>query len=351
LVRALDQGGSGGVIVIDEERKAATLTAGAEQILNLAGTRGTGVSLDVLPVALLQVARDAAASRRPISGRTVEIPAGRAPRLALRVTAIPWEVGATRSSVALVLTDLTSIRQLERHVLQLDRLASLGTFAAGMAHEIKNALVAGRTFIDLLLENNRDQELAQIVRREMGRIDTMVTRMLRFAARSGGTFSTVHIHEILDHSLRLVEAQLEEKSITLTQSLNAASDLVHGDERELHQALVNLLLNAVEAMGSRGNLRVGTQLRPGTGLASAAPEDAQQTRLWITIEDTGSGIPAEIMERLFEPFVTTKPKGTGLGLAITQGIVRQHRGTIVAKSPPGQGTTFTITLPSIAPAP
>jgi len=350
FVNALHQGCGAGVILIDQERKAATLTAGAEQILNLATTRGTAVSFDVLPVALLQLARDAATTGRPISGRTVEIPAGRTPRLALRVTAMPLEGDATRSSVALVLADLTLIRQFERHVLQLDRLAGLGTLAAGMAHEIKNALVAGRTFIDLLLEKNQDQELAQIVRREIGRIDTMVTRMLRFAGRSGGTFSAVHMHEILEHSLRLVEGQLGEKSITLTQSLDAGSDVVNGDEHELQQALVNLLLNAVEAMGPRGNLKVGTRLRQGTGPDSEVPEDSDETWLCITIEDTGLGIPVEIMDRLFEPFVTTKPNGTGLGLAITQGIIRQHRGTIAAKSPPGQGTTFTITLPAIDPA-
>ncbi|MGH7973222.1 MAG: two-component system sensor histidine kinase NtrB, partial [Limisphaerales bacterium] len=203
---------------------------------------------------------------------------------------------------------------------------------------VKNALVACKTFIDLLLEKNQDTELAQIVHREMGRIDTLVSRMLKFAGRGAINYGPIHVNEIIERSLRLLERQMEDKSIVLVRSLEAQPDLVPGDEHELQQALVNLLLNALEAMALKGTLTVtsavtSSALGPG--------------HLTIAIQDTGIGIPPEVLSRLFEPFVTTKPSGTGLGLAITKQIVHHHRGTITARSHPGQGTTFTIVLPML----
>jgi two-component system sensor histidine kinase HydH len=244
----------------------------------------------------------------------------------------------------LVFDESSSVSHLREHIERLNRLASLGTLAASMAHEIKNALVAGKTFIDLLLENNQDAELAQVVRRELGRIDLMVSRMLRFARPGEFRSHKVHLHEILDHSLRLVEPLMEAKPVSVTRSLVAVEDVVDGDEHELQQAFVNLLLNAVEAVGPNGKITVTTNL------ARAAVEVPTHSsgQLQVTIHDTGIGIAPENMTRLFEPFFTTKPTGTGLGLAITRRILQQHRGEISAKSPPGEGTTFTILLPAIA---
>jgi signal transduction histidine kinase len=242
----------------------------------------------------------------------------------------------------LVFDESSSVSHLEEHIERLNRLASLGTLAASMAHEIKNALVAGKTFIDLLLENNQDAELAQVVRRELGRIDAMVSRMLRFARPGEFRSRKVHLHEILDHSLRLVEPLMEAKPASVTKSLVAVEDVVDGDEHELQQAFVNLLLNAVEAVGPNGKITVRTDLT-GSTAKTPAPSLA---RLQVTIHDTGIGIAPENMKHLFEPFFTTKPSGTGLGLAITRRILQQHRGEISAKSPPGEGTTFTILLPA-----
>ena len=134
--------------------------------------------------------------------------------------------GRKDSGVVVVLNDLTPARQLEERLEQLDRLANVGTLAATMAHEIKNALVAGKTFIDLLLEKHQDAELVEVVRREMSRIDAIVSRMLKFAGPARPAFSEVRLHEVLDHSLRLVQPQLEGKSIALSRSFQAAPDLL-----------------------------------------------------------------------------------------------------------------------------
>jgi two-component system sensor histidine kinase AtoS len=238
----------------------------------------------------------------------------------------------------LTLVCLKSTHQFRQQIRQLDRLANMGTLAAGMAHEIKNALVAGRTFLDLLLEKNTDAELVQIVRRENGRIDAIVSRMLRFGSSTTTSLKAVHLHEVLDHALRLVQPQVSDKLIVLERAFRANADTIQGDEYELQQAFVNLLLNSLEAMSDKARLTIATE--------NPAPSGNAPPCLKIVVQDTGAGILSEHMERLFEPFFTTKDSGTGLGLAITRRIIEGHNGTISVDSMPGQGTTFTVLLPS-----
>jgi two-component system sensor histidine kinase HydH len=216
--------------------------------------------------------------------------------------------------------------------------------AASMAHEIKNALVAGKTFIDLLLEKDPEADLAGVVRREIGRIDSMVTQMLKFAGPSKGVTGPLHLHDVLDHSLRLVRPQMESKELSVNRAFDAAQDFLKGDEYQLEQAFVNLMLNSVEAMGAGGMLTVKTHSLAASfphGVAEAAP-----ARIRISVSDTGIGIPPEEQSHLFEPFFTTKPSGTGLGLAITRRILEEHGGGITVESKPGHGTTFHIVLPT-----
>lgn len=332
------------VILIDPERATATLMGGTDLLQAFKEVRSRA-PLDVLPAPFRTFVTEAVAAGKPIGPRTVGLPPERDRKgLMLGITAVPLdEGGRAHPRVALVLNDLTSLGEFEERALQLERLASLGTLAAGMAHEVKNALVACKTFIDLLLEKHQDAELAQIARREMSRIDTIVTRTLKFAGNSTRDLTTVRAHDVLDHCLRLLERQIEDKSITLTRALEAGTDLVQGDEHELQQAFVNLLLNAVEAMSPKGTLTVTTRLHPTNGEAHQA--EAEPVQLHVIIQDTGPGIPPEVMARLFEPFVTNKPNGTGLGLAITQRIIHQHRGTVSARSAAGHGTVFTVALP------
>ena len=220
---------------------------------------------------------------------------------------------------------------LSENLRRLDRLANLGLVSASVAHEIKNGLVAVTTFVELLAAKGGDAELADVATRELARINALATQMLRYAAPRPKAFATVGAHELLDHSLRLLEHQMAGRLITLRRDFRAANDAVPGDESQLQQAFMNLFLNAVEAVGSNGAVGVATE--------------NSATHLKISVTDSGPGIRPENLARLFEPFFTTKKNGTGLGLAISRRVVEEHRGTIEVRSEPGQGSVFIVTLP------
>jgi len=334
-----------GVILIDGKKQVASLNSQARTLLGLSPDQAARPSLAALPVALRTMVRQALSSGKSPADRQVQLRTGGQGTATLQASAVPLQAGRKNSGVVLVLNDLTPVQQIEQHIQQLDRLASVGTLAAGIAHEIKNALVAGKTFVDLLLEKHKDAELVEVVRREMGRIDALVSRMRNFAGPDRPAFREVCLHEVLDHSLRLIQPQLEAKLVSVNRSFLASPDVLHGDDYQLQQAFVNLFLNALEAMGPNGTLSVATKLLPDSTVPDGLPKAAQGTQLRLTIQDNGIGIPPQNMARLFEPFFTTKPTGTGLGLLITRRIIQEHRGAITVESQPDQGTTFQITLP------
>jgi signal transduction histidine kinase len=230
----------------------------------------------------------------------------------------------------------------QENMQRLDRLANLGTLSAGVAHEIKNGLTPIKTFIELLLQKSEEmdladeeKELAAVVARELLRIDSLASQMLKFAAPKATSFSNLQIQDVLEHSLRLLQHQLSGKMISVKRDYKARPDTARADEARLQQVFMNILFNAVEAMGVNGTLTLST----------GASETAGKKCLLVQIRDTGIGIPAENLSRLFEPFFTTKKNGTGLGLAISQRIIQEHQGKIEVKSEPHKGSIFTISLP------
>jgi nitrogen-specific signal transduction histidine kinase len=325
-----------GVVLVDGESGVATVTPEAGRILGLAADEASELPVEALPASLASIAREALASGKPSASRQIEIRSEKQGG-SVFVSAVPLHSGSTNSTVVLTLHTLNSTSQFQQQIRQLDRLANAGTLAAGMAHEIKNALVAGRTFLDLLLEKNTDSDLVQVVRRETARIDAIVSRMLRFSGSTATVLAPLHVHEVIEHALRLVQPQLNQKSILMERSFRSSPDLARGDEYELQQAFVNLLLNALEAMSQNGKLTIGTE-----NLSEGAGEPG---RLRVMIQDSGAGILPEHMNHLFEPFFTTKDYGTGLGLATTRRIIQEHGGSISVESRTGQGTTFAILLP------
>jgi two-component system sensor histidine kinase HydH len=335
-----------GIIVINEKKQVITLAGEAKKILGLKSRQMLPQPLEMLPAPIVKIVRSSLASGKVINERRIELSTAGTEPLALAVSVVPLHPARKSSGVALVLRDLGCAERLEHDMQRLDRLATIGTLSASMAHEIKNALVAGKTFIELLVEKHQDAELASIVRREINRIDSIVSQMLKFAGPAKPTFTAIRLHEILEHSLRLVQSQITGKAITLHRLFQAAPDLTKGDDYQLQQAFVNLFLNALEAMPPRGMLTVATEkisAPPETATAHSSSGPA----LRVTIKDTGAGITPENLTRLFDPFFTTKPSGTGLGLPITRRIIQEHGGIITVESLLHKGTTFSVVLPAV----
>lgn len=332
-----------GTVFVDSRRRILALSPEAGQLLGVESSRVPEVSLESLPAPLLQVIEECLSSGKPSAERRLELQLRGQSEVAIQVTALPVASGGGRPGALLVLKGIIAPERLEREIRQLDRLASIGALSASVAHELRNALVAQKTFMDLLLERNKDAELTEVVRRETGRLNALASRMLKFAAANRSTFNVLHLHEILDHSLRLVEPELESRQIVLERAFGASPDLFSGDDLGLEQAFVNLFLNAAEAMAQGGRLSVTTETCANDATHSRTAHGSQ---LRVTVGDNGVGIALSDLERLFEPFFTTKPSGTGLGLVITRRIILEHGGTITVESRLGEGTTFEITLPA-----
>jgi signal transduction histidine kinase len=340
----LDQCLEGALIAIDAQQTVVGFAGDAEKYTGLSSVDALGKPVGILPSPLRELLQNTfSAGKAHHNAQMLLRPEG-AQGVNARVTTAVLRAagGKPRGAVALI-HDLAPIRNLEHRLRRLDRLASLGTLSASVAHEVKNALVAVKTFVDLLRDKNQDAPLADVVNREIGRIDSIVSQLLRFSGRTRSAFEPLRLHEVLEHSLTLLKHQLDANRIHVRRAFEATPDVVQGDAYQLEQAFMNLLLNALEAMPNGGELNLATRLAPAeeTETFHAIPP-----MLTVILEDNGPGIPPENLEKLFEPFFTTKSHGTGLGLPITRRIVQEHQGTIRVESRAGQGTRFILTFPS-----
>ena len=245
-----------------------------------------------------------------------------------------------------VFRDVSQVRELEGQLRRSDRLAALGTLAAGLAHEIKNPLASLRTFTRIMprkFEDGRFREtFMRVVPRELERINGIVESLLELARPSRLRPVPLSVPTVLDRVLELYANELDAKEITVTREYAREIPAITADGERLYEAFVNLVSNALAAMATGGRLTVRTAWhRP----AEPGPRAARGRRVRIEIEDTGSGISPSEAEKVFDPFFTTKAEGTGLGLALTHKIIEDHGGTIGFRSAPGVGTTFTVLLP------
>jgi PAS domain S-box-containing protein len=322
-------------------------TSEAETLLGLKAADVLHRGLSVLPEPLRHFLSDCLAGRASSNETSFGFQRADRGRISLftRVTPLSAPDGGSAGLIA-VLRDATSRKQIEQHLRRLNTLASIGTLSASMAHEIKNALVASKTFVELLLEKHPEDELTEIVRRETSRIDGIVGQMLRFSAPGKGGFSGTSLHEALEHSLRLITPKLQSKAVTLNRNFAAGDDWIEGDAYQLQQAFVNLFLNSIDAMPVEGILSVHTeQAGKADSLVAKVASNGAASYLRLTITDSGEGISPENLAHIFEPFFTTKRTGTGLGLPITRGIIEEHGGLITVESKPKNGTRFIILLP------
>jgi signal transduction histidine kinase len=250
----------------------------------------------------------------------------------------------------LVFTDITEFKSLEEQVRRSDQLSSVGTLAAGMAHEIKNPLVTIKTFTQLLPKRYADNEFrndfATLVAHEVERIDGIVNELLSFSKPAKPHLVPMNVQETIDQALKLIHEQLAQKNIQLQNKCRAEQTDIFGDAKLLSQALVNLNLNAIESIDESGSITFGTLNCTHLFANGDSPEKAMNRKcIRIQISDTGKGIERENLQKIFDPFYTNKSEGTGMGLSVAHGIITEHHGVIEVESQPGRGTSFYIFIP------
>jgi PAS domain S-box-containing protein len=347
-----------------ENLTAGVIAAGADEritVFNNEVERLTGIdskkvldrSVDFLPDALRCALRETLQTGQGLVNREINLnsPEG---ALTVRVSTSIFHgrEGAVLGALA-VLTDITALKRLEFQIRRSDRLASLGTLSAGMAHEIKNPLVSIKTFAQLLPERYQDSDFRQtfsnLIGHEIDRIDSLVNQLLRFARPAKPQLEPRHVHQILEKSLLLVGHRLYQKDIKLTRSWDANVDTIRADADQLEQVFLNFFLNAMDAMKTGGELHVGTEIRADREFVAPLTQANGQNHevLRISNRDNGEGIKPEDVPHVFDPFFTTKDYGTGLGLSVVHGIIQEHGGQIEVESELNKGTAFHILLPLV----
>jgi two-component system NtrC family sensor kinase len=248
--------------------------------------------------------------------------------------------------------DIAEADALRKLAIQDEKLIAVGRLAASIAHEINNPLYCIQNCMDLLPGETDERESAMLLRLARGELDRVILtlqRMLDFARPTEDIPAPIDINQLLENTLALTQQQLQYAKVQVKKDFDP--DLPHqvGLGDQLTQVFINMIFNAIEAMPTGGELHVTTRkgdVQKGKKLGLMHSTDMVE----ISFADTGCGIPPENMERLFEPFFSTKEEveGVGLGLWISYGIIQKHKGTIEVDSKVGKGTTFTITLPVIS---
>ena len=247
----------------------------------------------------------------------------------------------TVRGIILTFQDITRLIEMEEQMRRQERLATVGSLAAGIAHEIRNPLASLSGSIQMLqgeLELQGDHKhLMDIVLRETDRLNIIITEFLDYARPRSNQLEQVLLASLLDETITLFRNSREFRNdLVITCDIPSAISIT-GDPRRLRQVFWNLLINAAQSIQGRGTITISASL--GNGV------DTDEVTIWII--DSGVGIASEHLEHIFDPFFTTKPSGTGLGLAITYRIIEDHDGTIDVKSDVGKGTTVIIILPCI----
>ncbi len=328
-----------GLVVADPDGRVAMVNAAAERISGVseADMLGKPVS-ELLPASLVETA---ARIRETGQAETAEIQMdcsfmGSPPTpVGAGVAVARTDEGAVVGDVY-ILRDLREVRRLEEEVRRREKMAAIGNLAAGAAHEIRNPLSSIKGYAvyfgGKFPEGSEERESAAIMVREADRLNRVISELIEFARASEIRPRPANLGEIAGHSLRLIRPDAAAKGVTVEEVGLADGPDAALDPDRINQALLNLMLNAVQSMDQGGTLRVETGL-------------AADGRAFVSVADQGPGMDAATVSRAFDPYFTTKAKGTGLGLTIVHNIVEAHGGEIRIDSEPGRGSVFTMLLP------
>jgi two-component system, NtrC family, nitrogen regulation sensor histidine kinase GlnL len=341
-----------GVIVVGRDGLITLCNPAAEEITGLSRRQTMGATFEklfFLETTLLEMVTKTIRTGITISDHenVVVRSAGRITPVA--VTCYPL-ILANGENIGAILTlkDITYIRELEAAVRQADRLSTMGTLAAGLAHEVKNPLGGIKGAAQLLeRELTKDSDLLEYTRvmiRETERIDHIIRELLELASPRGLKLNPVNLHKVLGDILLLQKQAVAERDISFVSHFDPSIPDIMADEEMLTRLFLNLIRNAIDALGETGQLTVTSRVLSDFRMAQ---NERSSRMVALEVSDDGPGIPPDDLENIWTPFFSTKSTGTGLGLTICHKIVAEHRGMIKVESDSGHGTKFTVLLPLV----
>jgi signal transduction histidine kinase len=230
----------------------------------------------------------------------------------------------------------SDLKKAQKSLIQTEKMASIGTLASGLTHEVSSPLAGLKNCLIRINKNpNKDQinRYFSLMMNAIQKIEKIVGSLLNLSRRDDYHFQSFHFHDTIDRALSFVDYKLKKSGVTIEKNFDEKLDFWFGDSHHIEQVIINLVLNAADAMPSGGKLSISSLCK--------------NSKVHIEIEDTGSGISEKFIDKIFDPFFTTKEpgKGTGLGLSVSYNIVKEHEGDISVESEENMGTKFIITLP------
>jgi len=333
----------GGVVALDEKGEVLQINTAARRIMGLEGNMIGRTIGQIIPspdenqpfIAIL----NELLVEHITFGRTREIDfrngRGEIVQLGVATSLVPDQSGGILNAIVVII-DLSELVELKERLRRADRMSSLGNMATKVAHEIRNPLGSvkglGQLALESLEEGSETYQYLDRIVREVDRLSSIVEELLDYSQRRPLTLESVQVNDLVKEGLEMTRFRLGESGPTILQELDLDLKPIRMDRNRLLQAFHNIVVNALQAIGTDGAVTVATYKEARAG----------GDRVVIEIADNGPGIPSDVMEHIFDPFYTTKENGSGLGLSIAHTIVNEHQGQLEVDSKPGQGTTFRI---------
>ncbi|MFH0788745.1 MAG: ATP-binding protein, partial [Pseudomonadota bacterium] len=327
-----------GLLSLDPEGDIVTLNNRAKEILALMGSWSEKGEIKKHLLPFLEPILTSLKEKTEVLEYEMALPVqqGKSIPLSLSAARLITETGEDLG-VVIILRDLREIKELQEKIKRSERLAGLGSLAAGMAHEIRNPLSSIKGFAQYFLKKNppgsEGQKYSQVIIQEVERLNRVISNLLDFARPKEPLKAPVSMEGIIEHCLELIKDDARTKGIEVKPEIEENLPLLWMDKDQITQVLLNITLNGLEALKEGGILWIRAHI------------NKENDALIVEVADNGAGMSGEELSRIFDPFYTTKKTGTGLGLAIAYRIIEKHQGTLTVSSHPGSGSVFRMELP------
>lgn len=338
-----------GVVAIDRDGRIVIFNEAAEMLTEISSSRAIELSLEQLfkrEAWIIDLANKTCPPHQESARGEGDLVTRWGQKVPVSVTALPLQDRRDHFlGTILLLRDIKHRRELEEDLKRADRLAMMGTFAAGLAHEIRNPLGGIKGAAQLLRRSLDGQsslkEYTDIMVREVDRVNQLIEHLLDLSRPPELSLAPVNIHEVLDEVL-LLESQAVDEQVKVKKKFDPSLPPVRADRAQLMQVFLNLVKNAFQAMTQGGTLTVVTRVETDFHIRGRGTK--RKRLIWVDMSDQGAGIKEADLPHIFSPFFTTKNSGTGLGLATCYRIIKEHGGLIRVESTEGKGTTFKVSL-------